>query len=303
MTPIHKGGPTKLSNYHPISVLPTASKILERVFMLQLTAHLTEHNLLSPFQSGFRPGYSTSDVILHVSDLWRKAIDNGHVMSVVFLDLSKASDCVLHSILLAKLPFYGIRGTSIAWLANYLQDRQQRVFMHNEYIYSEWGLISHGVPQGSILGPLLFCLYINDLPSCIPNCKIHLFADDTSIQCSSPSVAEIEHSLQKDLNAVHVWMNANRLKLNTAKTFAMLIGTRQRLYAQRINLVVDDRSIEQVSTTKYLGVKTDSHLSWEQHNDFIVSKARSKFFAIRRMMPLTQHVTQTLYKSLVQPLL
>ena len=225
--------------------------------------------------------------------------ENGHVTGVVFLDLSKAFDCVVHSILLAKLPFYGIRGTSIAWLANYLQDRQQRVFMHNEY--SEWGLISHGVPQGSILGPLLFCLYINDLPSCITNCKIHLFADDTSIQCSSPSVAEIEHLLQKDLNAVHVWMNDNRLKLNTAKSFAMLIGTRQRLCAQKVNLVLDDRSIELVSTTKYLGVKIDSHLSWEQHIDFIVSKARSKLFAIRRMMPLPQHVTQTLY--LVQPLL
>ena len=301
VTPIHKGGTTEPSNYRPISVLPAASKILERVFMLQLTAHLTTLSLLSPFQSGFRPGYSTSDVILYVSDLWRKAIDNGLVTGEVFLDLSKAFDCVVHSILLAKLPYYGIRGSSLAWLTNYLQDRHQRVFVHN--VYSEWGRITHGVPQGSVLGPLLFCLHINDLSSCIQNCKIHMFADDTSIQCSSSSVVDIEHSLQKDLNAVQAWMNANKLKLNLAKTFVMLIGTRQRVCAQRVKLVVDDRLIEQVSTTKYLGVKIDSYLSWEQHIDFIVSKARSKLFAIRRMMPLPKNVMETLYKSLVQPLL
>ena len=109
------------------------SKSLERVFMLQPTAHLMTHIFLSPFQSGFRPGYSTSDVILYVSDLWRKAIDNGLVTSMVFLDLSKAFDCVVHSILFTKLQYYGIRGSSLAWLTNYLQDRKQRVFMQNVY--------------------------------------------------------------------------------------------------------------------------------------------------------------------------
>lgn len=116
VTPIHKGWTTDLFNHHPISVLPAASKILECVFMLQLTDRLKTHSLLSPFQSEFRPGYSTSDVVFYVSDQWRKATDNGFVTGVVFVDLSKTFDCVVHFMLLAKLPLYGIHGSFLAWL-------------------------------------------------------------------------------------------------------------------------------------------------------------------------------------------
>ena len=117
-------------------------------------------------------------------------------------------------------------------LTNYLQDRQQRVFMHN--VYSEWGRITHGVPQGSVLGPLFFCLHINDLPSCIQNCKIHIFADDTSIQFFICCGFRALIARKKELNAVQAWMNANKLKLNPAKTL-MLITTRQRVRAHWLN--------------------------------------------------------------------
>ena len=103
--------------------------------------------------------------------------------------------------------------------SSYLQDRQQRFYLHN--VYSEWGRITHGVPQGHVLGLLLFCLHINDLPSCIQNCKIHMFADDTSIQCSSSSVVDLEHSLQRNPNDVQAWIKANKLKLNSAETFVI----------------------------------------------------------------------------------
>ena len=159
--------------------------------------------------------------------------------------------------------------------------------MHN--VYSEWGRITHGVPQGLVTGRYFsVSISMTSLPAF--RTARFTFTDATSIQCSSSSVVELEHSLQKGLNE---WMNANKLKVNTAKTFLMLIGTRQRVHAQRVNLIVDDRLIEQVSTTKYLGVEID----------YIVSKACSKLFAIRRIRPLPKNVTETLYKSLVRPLL
>ena len=219
-----------------------------------------------------------------MTDLWRKAIDSGHLTGVVFLDLAKAFDCIDHSILLNKLPYYGVRKSSHAWLCSYLQARQQRVRLSNEF--SDWGEITHGVPQGSILGPLLFSLYINDLPSVINKSKTDIFADDTTIHYSSPSASEVENSLQCDMAAVGTWMISNKLKLNHPKTVAMLIGTRQRLNAHKITIVVDDKPIKQVCTKTYLGVKIDNHLSWEHHIDSLVAKARGKLHAIRRMMPL-----------------
>ena len=129
-----------------------------------------------------------------MTDLWRKAIDKGLLTGTVFLDLSKPIDCVDHSAdHSAKLPYYGVRGQPLSWLTNYLQGRQQRVRLLNEY--SGWGEITHGVPQGSILGPLLFCIYINDLPSCVSHSRIHLFADDTPIQYSSSSTDKITDAL------------------------------------------------------------------------------------------------------------
>ena len=169
---------TSLSHFRPISVLPVLSKVLERVLYNQILSHLIKYDLLCPHQSGFCSGYSTQDVLLHVTDKWLKAIDDGKYTGVVFLDLAKAFDTVDHSILCTKLSF---RGSSYDLLCGYLAGWQQRVLFHGDL--SNWGAVSIGVPQGSILGPLLFALYINDLPSVVNHCMLDLYADDAEMRC------------------------------------------------------------------------------------------------------------------------
>ena len=196
-----------LSHFRPISVLPVLSKVLERVLHNQIQSHLMKYNLLCPHQSGFCEGYSTQDALLHVTDNWLKAMDEGKYTSAVFLDLAKAFITVDHSILCTKLTYYGFRGSSYDLLCNYLAGRQQRVSFHGDL--SKWGAISTEVPQGSILGPLLFALYINDLPSVVHYCMLHLYADDAELYCSHSGLHVVETYLQSDLDSVATWLHSS----------------------------------------------------------------------------------------------
>ena len=144
---------TSLTHFRPISVLPVLSRVLERVLHNQIQSHLMKYHLLSSHQSGFRTGHSTQDLLLHVTDKWLRAIDEGKYTGAVFLDLAKAFDTVDHSILCTKLMYYGFRGSSYDLLINYLAQRQQRTLFQSKM--SKWAAVSIGVPQGSILGPLL----------------------------------------------------------------------------------------------------------------------------------------------------
>ena len=291
-----------LNNYRPISIIPVVAKVFERIVYDQVFTYLTDNNLLSSHQSGFRHLHSTVTALLEATDNWAVNIDKGEINAVVFLDLKKAFDTVDHVILLSKLYEYGIGGISNDWFNSYLSERNQKCLV-NGYLSDNCSL-SCGIPQGTILGPLLFLLYINDLPNCISHCQPRMYADDTHLTFASDNVDSINHFLNQDLVNVKEWLNANKLTLNTSKTEFMLIGSRQRLMTVETvpSLTINGASIKQVSSTKSLGVLIDESLSWNAHIDKLSKKIASGIGALKRIRPFVPHRTlQLIFTSLIQP--
>ena len=160
--------------YRPISILPVVAKVFESLVHTQVYGYLKQHDILHESQSGFRPRHSTQDALLKTVDDWRLSLDRNEIVGSVFIDLSKVFDSVCHTLLLEKLARYGFRGDSLLWFQSYLSGRKQRVVIGGEA--SEWTDVSAGVPQGSILGPLLFSVFVNDLPSALHECKVMMYS-------------------------------------------------------------------------------------------------------------------------------
>ena len=230
-------------------------------------------------------------------------MNNSQLTGVIYLDLRKAFDTVDPEVLLLKLTWMGVNGGAHEWFTSYRQGRTQKV--SHLGVTSESLPISHGVPQGSILGPLLFILFINDLPQCILNCKIGLYADDTVLLFSAKTVKEIETNLQADLNRAQDWFRINRLHLNTKKTKWSLIGTHQKLSkTESITLHVGDEPLEQVSEYKYLGMWFDENLNWNHHIDKMCAKLSKRLGMLRRIkFNLPKETLLMLYNTMVLPLI
>ena len=214
--PIHKGGSIQdMNNYRPISLLSIFDKIIEKLMHKRLYNFMEENDILYHKQFGFRKGNSTINALMQITEKIKESIDKGKYGCGIFIDLRKAFDTVNHNILLMKLEHYGIRESALLWFAAYLNKRKQFVSINGEN--SELRELSCGVPQGSVLGPLLFLIYINDLPNISSKLDIFLFADDTNIYYENESFKELEKIVNKELKNLYLWLSINRLALNIEK--------------------------------------------------------------------------------------
>ena len=272
-----KGDKLILSNYTPISVLPCFSKILERIMYNRHYAYLAENNILFNKQFGFRAGHSTEHALLELIDQISDSFNDKSYFSGIFIGLLKAFDTVDHKILLKKLQHYGIRGKNLSSFESYLTGRKQYIKfeINDNNGKTELLKITCGVPQGSILGPLLFIIYTNDLCQVSDILKLIMFADDTNLFCSSNDIKTLFLNTNLELHKISEWFRANKLSLNEYKTtFALFyrIQDRNNVPLRLPILKINDYDIKRSSSIKFLGVLVDEHLSWTDHINILENK-------------------------------
>ena len=304
VTPVYKNGShEEVNNYRPISILPVMSKVLEKHVHDSLSEFLGEFDLLHKTQSGFRSQHSCETALVNMIDSWLDAIDKGKMIGVVLVDFKKAFDLVDHNILLDKLSVYGIKGEALRWFNTYLTHRKQQVSVNN--CMSDFKQVSYGVPQGSILGPLLFLLFINDLPLYTCNVFTDLYADDTTLYDIQDSMEQLEINLQTTLNNLNVWCRNNGMILNSSKTKVLLVTTtqkRQRLQNENIDLKFNNESLNMISNDKILGVYVDNNLTWSEHIKHLSRKITSSIWLLSKIKKfLSQGHRVQFYKSYIQP--
>jgi hypothetical protein len=307
ITPIFKAGDANdPDNYRPISILPTLSKILERTVHSQLMEHLETENLLSEFQFGFRAKRSTELATTLFVDNIRREVNNGKLVGSVFMDLSRAFDTISHSQLLAKLSSYGIRDNELHWFTSYLFHRTQLVEIDGSRSTEQ--PVFNGVPQGSILGPLLFVVFFNDIVDSIQHAHITMYADDAVIYYAHKDVREIEKCLDDEFERTAEYLNTNELilNLNKGKTESLLFGTGKRLNNVKKPFEVKFQSnvINNVGEYKYLGNVVDSTLTLRNDFDKKYRKASNRVQLLQKLRPyLTKSASMVIYNSMIVPLL
>ena len=282
-----------------MSVLCILSKVFERVVYDQVDSYLSDKNLLYKFQSGFRKRFSTDTCLIHLSDYIKFEMDKGHFIGMVLLDLQKAFDTVDHSILLMKLEGLGLGQDILRWFTSYLSERKQLVDVSGTFSHPRE--VTCGVPQGSILGPLLFLIYVNDMPAVVKN-KLLLYADDSAIMVSGKSKSLIEKELSEDLEMVSHWLVDNKLSLHLGKTESIIFGSKHKLKSNNdLNVTCNGQAIHSTTSVKYLGATLDQSLTGESMASAIIKKANARLkFLYRKQAYLTEHTKRLLVSALIQ---
>lgn len=313
--PLFKKGDDKdINNYRPITIIPILSKVFERVIYNRLNKFIDKYNILTTQQFGFRKNRSTTLACYNLVKEVTECIDNKMPVAALLLDLSKAFDLIDHGLLLAKIEKYGLRGTAHDWLHSYLSDRSQCTqitrmtsdenskTIFKKQFQSKYRINNRGVPQGSILGPLLFLLFINDLPS-VTHHKCLLFADDTTLimKCTNPELYEYE--INCAINEIVTWLNENRLMININKT--KLIQFRNyKMNPITLDIKYQLSKVEKVESALFLGIMIDQHLSWKQHINLVCNKLNRFVYALKRVRKtVSQRASLAAYHGYVSSVL
>ena len=299
ITPVFKKGERfKASNYRPVSLTCICSKLMEHVVVSEMMRHFDEHSILVDCQHGFRKKRSCETQLISLTQELHEYLADKKQVDMVVLDFSKAFDKVPHQRLMAKLWNYGIRGNTHAWIKSFLLGRTQRVVVDGEE--SDWVTVESGVPQGTVLGPVLFLAFINDLPEAVRS-RVRLFADDCVIYREISTDADCD-VLQEDLHSLEEWEKQWCMSFNAAKCSTIPITRKRnrRLHPYSLHQQV----LERVDSATYLGVNLSSDLTWAAHINKTCHKANKHLAFIRRNLPInSSHVKETAYKGLVRPIL
>ena len=272
--------PICVSDYRPISLLPAFSKVVEKLIAKQMIEYLKETNYFDNLQSAYKPSHSTITALLNVTDDIYECLENSELVFLVLLDYSKAFDCANHRLILAKLKAAGFRDDSLEWIFSYLNGRKQKVTTNLGE--SSWSGVLNGVPQGSVLGPLLFTVLVSDLRDAIKRGRYHMYADDTQLyySCKCEKVNETIKDINSDLDRISKYSKNNCLRLNSEKSKFIIIGSRQNLKKLKNipldPIKIDNNIIEREYEAKNLGVTIDEELTWVRHVNLLIAKAYGK---------------------------
>ena len=296
--PIHKSGEEINSqNYRPISLTSPFSKLIERCIVNRMGKFLEKYNLINPSQFGFRKGMSTENAVNSIHNKFTKQLDNNNVICSIFLDIKKAFDSVNHQILLKKIYRYGFRGQTFNLLSSFLKSRTQSVLIQN--VLSSPLPITCGVPQGSVLGPLMFLLLINDLPT---SCDLTatLFADDACFSACHSSPSALENRINRELIKISNWFKSNKLNLNYDKTVYMIMLKQRKKH--KFNILIDNNKLNESNSVKYLGIMIDSNLNWKPQIDKVSNKIAKGCWAISKLRPFVNStILRLIYYTLIYP--